>query len=445
MASPASVLARLPAVRLHAPQILWGMAEYFAYPLLMFLATPFFLSQLGKEQYGQWMLMLAFTGFGGVAGLGMGAATIKEVSAHRGRGDLAGAAKAVRACFAVTLASSLCLAAVILLLAFFAGASWLSRVGDPEAVRRVIGFAAALVTLEQIDTVFAGTIRGMERFDVAAKIEMSSKFVIVLVAIVAAWISRDLVTIFWSVLAVTVLRAAAKATLASMLLKTASLTPVWDRAYVKEAIRFGKWAWVQSIGTALFSTADRLLIGSLLGSTALAQYSVCLQLAQQVHTVPAAGAGFVFPLVSRRIQAGENIRRIGLGATVAFGLFAAALATPLIFFSHEILELWIGRDFADQNATLLRWLTIAFVILALNIGPYFLLLGANVARFVALVVVLGGALGLLAGLLFIPRLGLIGAVAVRIVYGIITSSTVFAMLSVTDKHDNTDVSRGDGA
>ena len=98
--------ARLRPALAHAPQSLWGMAEYFAYPLMMFIATPFFLAQLGAQQYGQWMLILAFTGFGGIAGLGMGTAAIKEVSAHRGRGDMPGAILSVRACLGVTLVSS---------------------------------------------------------------------------------------------------------------------------------------------------------------------------------------------------------------------------------------------------------------------------------------------------------------------------------------------------
>jgi O-antigen/teichoic acid export membrane protein len=409
------------------------MAEYFAYPLMMFCATPFFLAMLGKEQYGQWMLLLAFTGFGGIAGLGMGTAAVKEVSAHRGRSDMAGAAMAVRACLAVTLASSLCLAAIIALAAFALDSAWLAKVGAPEVVRNIIGFAIALITLEQIDTVFSGSIRGMERFDIAAKLEIVAKFVVVVAAAVAAWLTRDLVVIFWSILGVTVVRALAKALFASALLGGGALIPVWDGDYVREAIRFGKWTWLQSIGSAMFATADRLLVGALLGSAALAQYSVCLQLAQQVQTIPAAGAGFLFPLFSRRIQSGESVSKIAMMATLAFGLLAAALATPLVVFGHWILTMWIGPDFADLNYGLLLWLTLAFVILAASIGPHFFLLGSDKAHMVALINIGAGVLALLAGVFLVRHSGVVGGAFMRAVYSLVLCSNIAAMFTAFDR------------
>ncbi len=413
------------------------MAEYVAYPLMMFVATPFFLFQLGKEQYGQWMLLLAFNGIGGVAGLGMGTAAVKEVSAHRGRGDLAGAALAVRACFAVTLASSILVGAAIVVGAYFVGASWLSKVGEPGVVQRLVGFAAALITLEQIDTVFAGAIRGMERFDIAAKIEIVAKFAIVAVSALAAWLWRDLAGVIWCVLAATVARASVKAVIASSLLRAGALTPAWNKSYVAEAVRFGKWTWLQSMGSALFSTADRLLVGALLGAAPLAEYSVCLQLAQQVHTVPSAGAGFLFPLVSRRMASGQRISRIAIGATIAFGLAAVCLALPLILFGHAILALWIGAGFADQSSGTLAWLAVAFVILAFNVGPHFLLLGSNTARFVAINSVAAGGVALATGIYLVPHLGVAGAVFMRVTYSLLICTSIFAMISVLagrDKH-----------
>ena len=404
------------------------MAEYFAYPLMMFIATPFFLLQLGKEQYGQWMLMLAFTGFGGIAGLGMGMAAIKEVSAYRGRGDMAGAILAVRACFGIAVASSLALAVVILALVWLFDTSWLARAGTPDEVKRIIYFAVALVTVEQIDTVFAGAIRGMERFDVAAKIEMAAKLVIVTASALAAWLTFDLGWVIAVVLAITLVRAVAKAVSTAFLMQARVLSPIWERKYVAEAIRFGKWTWLQSMGSALFSTADRLLVGAFLGSGALAQYSVCLQLAQQVQAIPAAGGGFIFPLVSRRIETGADVHRIALAATVAFGLFAIVLALPLLFFGHTILFLWIGTTFADQNAALLGWLAGAFVLLALNIGSHFFLLGSNAAHFVAFSNITAGVVSLFAGYFLVSRFGLEGAALMRFVYGAVLCSGIFAMM-----------------
>jgi O-antigen/teichoic acid export membrane protein len=150
--------------------------------------------------------------------------------------------------------------------------------------------------------------------------------------------------------------------------------------------------------------------------------------------VPAAGGAFLFPLVSRRIEAGENVRRIALAATFALGLFAGALSLPLMFFGNAILTLWIGHNFADQNSGLLAWLTVAFILLALNIGPHFLLLGRNKAWFVAVSNIAGGVMATFAGAYLIPRIGVGGAALMRIGYSLVTCSNIIAMISVLAGH-----------
>ena len=46
-----------------------------------------------------------------------------------------------------------------------------------------------------------------------------------------------------------------------------------------EMLHFAKWGWVQGVGSLVFGVADRLFVGSFLGATSLAFYSVASQLA----------------------------------------------------------------------------------------------------------------------------------------------------------------------
>ena len=427
MTEGSAFLRRARALKALALQSIWGMAEYFAYPLFMFVATPFFLIQLGKQQYGQWMLVLAFNGLGGLIGLGMGAAALKEVSTHRGRGDLAAASHALRACFAVSLVSSVGLVMLTALSVPFVDDVLLAKIGEPQSIRSLTGFALALIMIEQIDTVFAGALRGMERFDLAAKIEICLKFAVVLISAAVAFATHDLVMLLTAVLVAHLARAFVKASFAMALLGTGNLWPVWDTRYVTEAIRFGKWTWLQLIGGALYSTADRLLVGSFLGAGALADYSICLQLAQQVHTVPAAGAGFMFPMVSRKLAAGESVLKVAVYGMLVFGAGALALAAPIFLFGHWILSVWIGEAFAAQNLGVLQLLAAGFVLLALNIGPHYFLLGSDGAHVVAWSNIASGVIALCAGLYAIPRLPLDGAAIMRLIYALALSAPMIGI------------------
>jgi O-antigen/teichoic acid export membrane protein len=424
----------LSRIKNHGSKAVWGVIEYFFYPLLMFCATPLFIKQLGVEQYGQWMLLIALNGLGGVTGLGMGAAVIKEVSAHRGADDLLGAVKAVRASLAVTLVTSAVLVCLFAALSLSGLTSiLLAKVGNYESVSLLLWFAAALITLEQIDTVFTGAIRGMERFDVSAKVEAISKLLLVVCSAIVALMTHSLEAVLWSNLLLMLVRLLLKAKLSETLLEVKNLLPMWDIEYVKKAFHFGKWVWLQSIGSAMFSMIDRLLVASLLGPIALTQYSVCLQLAQQVHTIPSAGAMFMFPLISRRVKSQTNIQRFAWISTMLISAFALILAVSLVVFGHLLLEIWISQSMADSSTAILIGLVIAFMILSINIAPHYVLLGSDSAKSVAVSNLFAGLVSLIIGFILIEKNGIVGAVWLRIIYSTLICTNIVFMIFVIKK------------
>jgi O-antigen/teichoic acid export membrane protein len=398
-------------------QGIWAIAEYFAYPLFMFAATPFFLRWLGEAQYGQWMLVLVFTGFGGLTGLGMGASAVKEVSAAAGRGDLEGAAVTTRVCLFVTLVSSFLFSALLLLGAYFFGERFFQRMGNWSDVWPLFTFASVLIFLEQIDQVFAGTIRGLQKFDLSARIEATAKLGTVVCAVLIAFLLHSLPMVLLVVTMLTICRMGTKAYFASQLLKRAVYFPLWNKVRALEIFSFGKWVWLQSMGSSIFSTADRLIVGSLLGSVDLARYSVCLQLAQQIQTLPAAGAQVLFPAISNRIGSGQNFRQLAIRGSLLVAAFVFVLGGGLWFFSGRILQAWVGADVALGSTPVLEMLTLAFVLLGINVGPHYGLYGMGRSGLVALINTVAGCLAVAIAIIAIQRFGLIGAAFARVGYG----------------------------
>lgn len=400
----------------------WSTLEYLAYPLLMLACTPLFLRSLGTHQYGQWMLLVTLGNLGGLAGLGMGAATIKDVSAARGRGDMGFAVQAVRVASFIAMACSVVVVAALLAAWALGGHALLARMGSEDDLLPLIVGALCLVGLEQLDSVYAGALRGLERFDTSARVEVSAKFAIVLgsLAVALVWGRLDLIVALTLVL--TALRAAAKGWLAARLLGQGPLWPVWNRSMARHVLQFGKWSWLQSLGSALFSVADRLVIGSVLGADALARYSLCLQLAQQVHTLPAAATSFLFPMFSRKLEAGIDMRRWVLGLVVGLALVAGLIALPLWLLAEPILRLWVGADVATASAGLLALLALSHWVLSFTITPHYFLYGANAARFVAAANIAAGLASTAVNLVFIPAYGLAAAALSRLVYGAVAAA-----------------------
>lgn len=397
----------------------WAVLEYGSYPLLLFIATPWFLHQLGTQHYGHWMLLTATIGFGGVLNTGTGAATIKAVSAGIGRDAVADVERAVNASLAIAILGGCVLALAVFSIFWFGASALLSRMGDPALVRLTGTAAAAVIWLEQLDNVFSSAMKGAEHFGQAARVEIASKTTQIVAAALLLLITPALWTLYVTLLVVAVLRLLVKAIVTCRLLGIARLRPSFTNA--TEILHFAKWGWLQGVGGVMFGVADRMLIGSLLGATSLTYYSIASQLAMQVHTASAAGLSVIFPVVSRKLEARDHfslrrVTKVTMTGNLAFGSF---LAIALWLFGPELVTFWLGRDQSGPVIQVLPYLVFAYWLLAMNVTPYYMLLSLGKIRFIAISNLVAGSISILVIALIASTYGVVGVAVARILFGLI--------------------------
>jgi O-antigen/teichoic acid export membrane protein len=397
----------------------WAILEYGWYPLVLFATTPWFLHRLGGEHYGYWMLLTASVGFGGVLNAGTGAATIKAVSKRVGRGESNEAS--VRASLGIAMIGGLALSLLLLSVFWFGGDSLLGQMGTKEDLVRVTGLAAAvLLWLEQIDNVASSAMKGAERFGDAARLEIVGKTLQIALAMLATWRWPTLGALYIALVTGAVLRLSAKLWTARRLLGLSTLRPSLRAA--ADILHFARWGWMQGIGSVLFGVADRMIVGSTLGATSLAYYSIASQLAMQVHAISAAGLSVIFPLVSRKLEGRDRLPLWPLAKLTMGGnlVLSTLLAVVLLGLGPLILEPWVGTDAAAVVRRLLPWLVVAYWLLAINVAPFYMLLGMGQVRFVGLTGLAAGVVGVIAMRLGIVNFGLDGAPTGRGVYAIVS-------------------------
>jgi O-antigen/teichoic acid export membrane protein len=397
----------------------WAVLEYGWYPLVLFTTTPWFLDRLGAEQYGYWMLLTATVGFGGALNAGTGTATIKAVSAGIGRGEDTEAR--VRASLGIAMLGGGALSLLVLAVYWFGGGNLLGQIGSNESLLRLTAVAAAiLLWLEQVDNVASSAMKGAECFGHAARVEIVGKTVQISLAMLATWYSPTPGALYLALIVGAVLRLAAKLKTARYLLSIRRLMPSLHGA--KDILHFARWGWLQGIGGVLFGVADRLVVGSMLGATSLAYYAIASQLAMQVHAISAAGLSVIFPLVSRKLEGREHVRMWPLARLTIFGnlVLSTVLATALLLLAPLILEPWVGAEAAAVVRRLLPWLAGAYWLLALNVAPFYILLGMGRIRFAGISVLAAGAIGTIALWPAISHFGLIGAPAGRGAYAAVS-------------------------
>jgi O-antigen/teichoic acid export membrane protein len=196
------------------------------------------------------------------------------------------------------------------------------------------------------------------------------------------------------------------------------LLPKIDRDSMREILGFGVFSWMQALAGVIFYNADRLVVGAIMGTSALGIYAICIQATQPIHGITSAALNFVFPHISARHEAGEtnSLRRVFRMATLTNIMFVAILAAPLILFGRPLLTLWMGPVFAQQGYIVLTYLAVANACLGASVAAHYILLALGQARFVASVNLLGGVLSLGCIALLIPYFGLAGAAMGRLLY-----------------------------
>ena len=396
------------AARSSLRNALYGSAEYIALPLTMLLATPYLLHRMGLPQYGLWMVATAAITSSSYISTGFGDAALKYAAAYRGKNDPERVAEILR----VNLTINLVLGTLLALGIWFV---------SPLAVRHiptltpalqstavpVFRISAFVLVVRSIESVFVAALRAYERYGPAVQINVAVRIAMIAAACLLVANGRGLLAIMFAML----LFACASALLQMMAARTVlgriSFYPSIRPSAFAEVFRFGCFSWLQALAGCMFSYADRLLIGFMLGATSVAYYSVCVQAAQPIHGLIAAGLHFTFPHLSARMASASEgeMRRVVLKILSLNLLLTAVLCLPLVLLSRLILRLWMGAAFAQQTWVVLSIVAVGFGLLALNITGHYALLALEQVRLVSLLNILGGLAMIASVVILAPRFG----------------------------------------
>jgi O-antigen/teichoic acid export membrane protein len=412
-------LRRSQAFRGSATNATYSVAEYVMQPLLMIASTPFLAHRLGLDLYGIWMLVSAIAGTMGIFGLGMSDATVKYVSAYRGRNDVPAVIRILRTTLTMTVGAGALAATLIFLAAPILTEKVFKIQTQYQATTLLaIRLGGVVLLLRAVDSVFVSVLRAYETYAPSVRNSILVRVLTIVCALVVVAIGYGVVAIMVATVAATMLGVLLQAASVRRIIPGVSFALTISRDSWAEILSFGFYTWLQNVAGVIFGQADRLLIAALSSTTAVAYYTICVQLAQPVHGFLSAAFNSLFPHISARHEAGDaqGCRRVYRVAIAVNVMVTVLLCAPLIVFGKQILRLWMGPNFAANAYFLLVLLTIAFAILSVNVVPHYTLLALGKARFVSLVNLTGGVLSLIAAAVLIPLLGPIGAALGRMLY-----------------------------
>lgn len=426
--------ALLLAARPHLQRGGWAAVEAIVAPVLMIALSPWLLLRLGPDGFGQWALALAIGGFAHVVSLGAGASTMYAVAASTAKNENRKALDAIKAGFFLALVSVLILVFIAWFVAEPITTAIFSKMGEPATVASVLLFGVWALALQELDAVYAGALRGMQRYDLVALLELLGRPLWALSIAIVAFKTGDVLAVLLVHFFFYAIRLIVRARMVVIVFQQSCFGLPSSTQSVLDILNFGKWISLQSIGGVLFSTMDKVLVGWLFGSGELARYSICLQVTQFLHSVQAAGLQVITPWVARKKLewspsiAKQNLLRLCVWAGMG------SLLLPIAFLggSWLVLRLWMGVAFATSNVGLLRVLLVGTTILAFTIPGHYVLLGLGKAKFTAILLVVAGLISLMSSV-SLAGFGLIAFAVGRLMYGAIACLYFIPLLRINLK------------
>lgn len=380
----------------------WPVLEQFSSPASQLILAPLLLARIGAEQFGLWMVALSVLFAAPLLTHGRSLALLVVVPTH----DVADERimKQLRRLL-VLIGGSM----VIVLLAGFGSALWLPSLQrfDHHWLLVFLGLVAALLAVVEIDHTFACVLKGHTRFDLAALSEAVGRGLHVGACVVLVQAGSSVLLLLWVTLAVFVLKAAMKWWAVRRVLgshRGSAEHGISAEDMAKELRRLGRWNCLQVISGMAFYAFDRWIVAFSLGAVQVSAYAIVALYAQFVHSISASAAQVLVPWVARRLNANAtdaDRRHVVRTAFIAAPLCCMPIALAWSL-SMPALSLWISPDFARSVEPLVDRLSLAFLLLSLNIPFISLLFGLRQARFVSLLLLFNGALLVLVALAWPP-------------------------------------------
>ena len=404
---------------------LWSAIDAAAGPVAALLIAAGLLRALGAKEYGIMVLALAVSSLSTAVNPAVATSTTKFVSELAGSGQkLHGVGRIVASSLLAVLAIDVFLvgltAALSGPLARLVFGPTLAGRGDAPLI---LLLAVSSICVQQIDAVFAATLRGLERFKREALVEAGVRFVLVGAVVGTGWLTRSVSAALGAYCAVFACSSLVRATAVRLAIGRERLLLRPRERDFSRLINFGAWMWLNAVATIAYSSADRIVVARDVGLAAVAMYSVFVQVAQLTHFIPSSLFSFTYPVFSRMATAAEGtllapIRILYVRYLSAAILTGLAIGTVIVLVRHGLIAAIGGNAFHAQSYDTLMILVLGFALLSVNVVPYCLTLGMGRAKSVSLVTSASMLVAVALTLVMTPWLGLNGAALARLAYGL---------------------------
>ena len=388
------------------------MLESFSSPLFSLLLIPIFTHNLGLENYGLYVMVMAFVSFFSFTGLGMNTSITYYLAVNYQTSTPKHIADRLGSALVLAFFSTIFFSCIFLLgLNLF---SSLLTLHYPQLVtqQHLIYAALGLITVTQLDTVVSASLKGLQQFKMSSKVEFVLRlFSFVIVSIIA--ITQKNVV---AVISITLIMA-----LFNLIIRYYTLNKIVhfhfsdikiNKKSAYELFQFGKWMTLQNMSGAIFNSLDKLLLGFYFNTTIVGVYNIIIAITQLPHYVLASSVSFLLPKITASTANKKTLKQYYYKLLISTSLLAVLMVLILAALYPYFISHFKLVNIKYEYFMVL----ISYGILALSVPPYSFSLGLGKIKALSNINTISALIGIVMLTLLVENYGMLGAIFARLAY-----------------------------
>ena len=330
------------------------------------LLMPFTVRHLGTSEYGLWMLVASMTYYFQLLDLGYGNGLVRQFADADARGDVDEANRVLSTFVVVYAVIGLAAAAGVAFIIVYIIPRFPNLSHDQiERAQIVVGILGVRMAIGFPMTVFGAATTARQRFALNNTVAIVFALANAVVTYLVLVMGHGLVALVASTTAVGLSSYAAYAWTARRAFPELRIRPsAFAGRLVREVTTFSVYLFIIQIGVQMSFNLDNLVIGGVIGTSAVAVYAVTVRLADYQRQFCDQFNGMLFPVVVRFGAGGRTdaLRDMLIDGTRIAMTLVIGVTICLLGFAEPLVTTWMGVGF-EGSVLPLYFLAIAGVVL----------------------------------------------------------------------------------
>ena len=345
-----------------------------------FVCIPFAVKGLGDDGFGILSIAWIILGYLTLLDFGLAKATMKYVAElHYPKKD-GKLPQLVWTAVTMAFTTGLVAAGIITIVAPHLATSILKI--SPKYImeaEKAFFYVALSLPFMLASTSLKGVLGALQRFDLVNVIQIPVSIISIVLPALSFPFGWSVSTV---VLFIVIIRASASLSYLFLCIKQLPLLRGKyhvSRVVLKKLLSYGGWITITGIISPVLVYLDRFLIGAMISMSAVTMYAAPFEAVNRLRIFPIALMRTFFPEFSALSTRG-NIVEVEILAvrSIKYILLPVGIVAMILFvFAPDILELWLGRRFADEATMILRIFSAGILISSIAYVPFNLLQGVG--------------------------------------------------------------------